>query len=285
MAETAGLITDVSDTARWVAAYRAAESQRPDALFHDPLADLVAGERGRAIVAAAPRSMRDGWSLVVRTRVIDDLIAKALAEGCDRILNLAAGMDTRPYRLDLPAEFPWLEADLPGLVAEKDRLLSNETPRCALTRRAVDLADPEARQAFLDEALAGARKALVLTEGLTMYLHEPDVIGLAAALHRPEIAWWVADLNNEAVLKRMHRATRKMLVNAPWHFGPRDPLAYFAHLGWTAVDVESIFELAHRHHRLPWYLKPFTLFPFPDPRKPVDNPRTPWSAIVRLTHT
>jgi len=48
------LISNVSDTARWIAAYRANESARPDALFHDPLADQIAGARGHAIVAAAP---------------------------------------------------------------------------------------------------------------------------------------------------------------------------------------------------------------------------------------
>ncbi|NNH75492.1 hypothetical protein HLB23_37555 [Nocardia uniformis] len=81
------MITNVSDTARWVAAYRAAESERPDALFHDRLAARVAGDRGRAIAAAAPRFMRSGWSLVVRTKLIDDLIATSLAEGCDRVLK------------------------------------------------------------------------------------------------------------------------------------------------------------------------------------------------------
>jgi O-methyltransferase involved in polyketide biosynthesis len=48
------LISNVSDTARWVAVYRAWESARPDALFRDPLAGRLAGERGRAIAAAAP---------------------------------------------------------------------------------------------------------------------------------------------------------------------------------------------------------------------------------------
>lgn len=113
------LVSGVSDTARWVAVYRAQESARPDALFHDDLADLLAGEQGRAIVAAAPRRIRDGWWLVARTKLIDDLIEDAIAQGCDRVLNLAAGLDTRPYRLNLPADLVWVEADLPALVAEK----------------------------------------------------------------------------------------------------------------------------------------------------------------------
>jgi O-methyltransferase involved in polyketide biosynthesis len=41
------LIRNVSDTARWVAMYRAQESARPDALFHDPWAERLGGDRGR----------------------------------------------------------------------------------------------------------------------------------------------------------------------------------------------------------------------------------------------
>ena len=84
VAATDPLISNVSDTARWVATYRAVESARPDALFHDPLADRLAGDRGRAIVAAAPRAIRNGWWLVARTKVMDDVIIDALADGCDR---------------------------------------------------------------------------------------------------------------------------------------------------------------------------------------------------------
>jgi methyltransferase (TIGR00027 family) len=122
------LFSNVSDTARWVAVYRATESARPDALFHDPLAGQLAGQRGRTIVAAAPRMIRNGWWLVARTKIIDDIIAEAINAGCDRVLNLAAGLDTRPYGLDLPPDFTWVEADLPQLLAEKERLLADETP-------------------------------------------------------------------------------------------------------------------------------------------------------------
>src|SRR6202012_5406800 len=77
-------ITHVSDTARWTALHRATESARPDALFSDPLAERLAGEHGRAIVANAPWRNRSGWWLVARTKLIDDAIAEAIAAGCDR---------------------------------------------------------------------------------------------------------------------------------------------------------------------------------------------------------
>jgi methyltransferase (TIGR00027 family) len=127
MPDTGPLITHVSDTARWTALHRATESARPDALFRDPLAERLAGEQGRAIVARAPRPTRNGWWLVARTKIIDHTVAEAIGDDCDRVLNLAAGLDTRPYRLDLPADFDWVEADLPELLAEKAQLLSDQT--------------------------------------------------------------------------------------------------------------------------------------------------------------
>ena len=158
MSDAGHFITHVSDTARWTALYRATESARTDALFRDPLAERLAGEQGRAIAAKTPRTSRSGWWLVARTKIIDDAISAAIADGCDRVLNLAAGLDTRPYRLDLPPDFQWIEADLPQMLEEKAELLADQVPRCQLTRSAVDLADPVAREAFFDTAPDGATK-------------------------------------------------------------------------------------------------------------------------------
>ncbi len=285
MAQTADPISNVSDTAHWVAAHRAIESARTDALFHDTLAERLAGETGKAILANETKSAMAGWNLVTRTKVIDDLIAATLAEGCDLVINLAAGLDARPYRLDLPADLRWIEADLPALIAEKNRLLADETPRCVLTRTAVDLADPKARQQFLDKALDGAEKALVLTEGLVFYLTEDEVSGLAAALARPEIEWWIMDVNNKAVVDRINRTNEKLLSNSPWKFGPADPLRFFAGAGWTADAVVGLFRAAARLRRLPLPLWPLAALPA-GPRLPaIGAAKMPWTAAVRLTYT
>lgn len=274
-------VSNVSDTARWVAVYRAVESARPDAVFDDPYADRLAGERGRQIVASVPWMMRSGWWMVARTKTIDDLIFDAIKAGCDRVLNLAAGLDTRPYRLDLPADFRWVEADLPGLVAEKEQLLAGETPRCHLTRYPVDLADAEARDRFLIEALAGATKALVLTEGLLMYLEPADVDDLSKALARPGVAWWMLDLAGPGLKKAMNENSRGLLRNAPFKFAPPDGVGYFEDRGWRVGEVESVFVVARRLRRLPWFLRMVARLPQPDPHQP---PRgRPWSAVVRLT--
>jgi methyltransferase (TIGR00027 family) len=274
-------ITHVSDTARWTALYRATESARADALFSDPLAERLAGEHGRAIVASAPVSSRNGWWLIARTKIIDDAIAEAIADGCDRVLNLAAGLDTRPYRLDLPSDFPWIEADLPQLLAEKTELLADQTPRCRLTRTAVDLADPRARDAFFAEALDGATKALVLTEGLLIYLEDRDVIALSEAIKRPEVAWWMLDFAFPGLKKMMNKRMAGLLQNAPFKFAPENGLAYFEELGWRTLEVESLFVAANRFRRLPIFVRPAAWLPQPDLRHPGGKP---WSAAALLTH-
>jgi methyltransferase (TIGR00027 family) len=274
-------ITHVSDTARWTALHRATESARHDALFRDPLAKRLAGEHGRAIVADVPRSTRNGWWLVARTKIIDDAIAEAIAGGCDRVLNLAAGLDTRPYRLELPSQLAWVEADLPKLLEEKTQLLADQAPRCRLTRRAVDLADPQARDAFLDDALGGATKALVLTEGLLMYLEDRDVVALSAAFRRPEVAWWMLDFAGPGLKKMLNKKMAGMLQNAPFKFAPENGLAFFEDLGWRTLEVEALYIAAHRFHRLPLWMRPITWLPQPDPRHPGGRA---WSAAALLTH-
>jgi methyltransferase (TIGR00027 family) len=274
--EAPELISTVSDTARWIAAYRADESARDDALFHDPLADRLAGERGRAIAAAAPPI---SWALVTRTKLIDDLVFDAIAEGADRVINLAAGLDTRPYRLDLPPDLRWVEADLPALLADKERLLADETPRCRLIRHDVDLADKQARDAFLTEAVAGSTKALVLIEGLLMYLTDREVAALSDSLTRPEIAWWVFDLWGPGLKKWMTRKTGALMRNAPFTFAPDNGIAYFESRGWQIANVEPVLPAANRFRRLPLWFRLPALLPQPDPRNP-GNKR--WNVVTRL---
>jgi methyltransferase (TIGR00027 family) len=273
------VITHVSDTARWTALHRATESARPDALFNDPLAERLAGTQGRAIVAKVPRMSRNGWWLIARTKIIDDAILQAIDDGCDRVLNLAAGLDTRPYRLPLPADLSWVEADLPALLAEKTQLLAEQVPHCRLTRSAVDLADALARDAFLEEALHGATKALVLTEGLLMYLDESDVVALSAAIKRPEVAWWMLDFAGPGLKRMMNKKMAGMAQNAPFKFAPENGLARFEDLGWRVVEAESLLVAAHRFGRLPVLMRAVARLPQPDPRHPG---RSPWSAVTLL---
>jgi methyltransferase (TIGR00027 family) len=275
------LVSDVSDTARWVACYRAIESARPDAIFKDPLAERLAGEKGKAIAARAAKNMHNGWPVIARTKVIDDLILASVAVGCDCVVNLAAGLDTRPYRLDLPATLHWIEADLPGIIDEKTAQLASETPRCVLERVKVDLADAAARDGFLDQMVRNHKRALVLSEGLIMYLDEDTVRGLSHSLDRPGIAWWVLDTISPAILAVLMKRMAVDLRQAPMHFAPESGIAFFEDLGWRARDVQSLAVEARRLHRLPWLLNLLMALPLPqpDPRH-LGNAR--WSGVIRL---
>ncbi|MCB9544721.1 MAG: class I SAM-dependent methyltransferase [Myxococcales bacterium] len=277
--EAAPLITDVADTARWVAAHRAAESARPDALFHDPLAARLAGEHGRRIAAVMGGASGHGWPMNVRTRLIDDEVATALAAGCTGVLNLAAGLDTRPYRLPLPADLRWLEVDQAGLLAEKARLLADERPRCQLECRAADLADAAARAELFAEVEGWGRRVLVISEGLVMYLDAGAVAGLARDLRaQPSFVRWTLDFSSPAILRQIQRESRGRLANAPLRFGPPDGVGFFERLGWRARAITSLFHAGVRWRRVPWWQRPFAWLPPPDPRAPGE--RKPWSAIV-----
>lgn len=272
------LISNVSDTARWMAAERAVESVRPDALFIDPFANRLAGDRGRAIAATAPRLTRNGWPSVIRTKLIDDLVAESVKRGCERVLNLAAGFDTRPYRLELPTGLEWIEADLPEIINEKQRLLTGEAARCQLSRVAVDLADAPSRNAFLTDATGDAQDALVITEGLLVYLSEQQVGALADDLHRTEIGGWITDVSAPAIVRRMMRQMPS-LDKAPLTFAPTDGVAFFERHGWSVGAIRSILKHARRWKRLPPALRPMAYLPDPNPRKLT---HASWSAVARF---
>jgi hypothetical protein len=96
-------IRHISDTALWVAVYRARESERADAVFRDPYASKLGGDRGMQMAAAMPFAQKHSWSYVARTWLVDQVIERELPCGTDMVINLAAGLDARPYRMRLPA--------------------------------------------------------------------------------------------------------------------------------------------------------------------------------------
>src|SRR5262249_37739236 len=127
-------IQDVSDTAFWIAYHRKLETDRSDALFRDPFAGRLAGERGRNISEAIPTSSVVAWTVAIRTRIIDEFLEFAINSGVDTVLSLGAGLDARPYRLKLPDSLRWIEADYPHVIDYKETQLQNEKPGCHLER-------------------------------------------------------------------------------------------------------------------------------------------------------
>lgn len=245
---TEAVIKDVSETAFWIAHLRAVESERSDALFRDPLARRLAGERGRQIATSMPQAHMIKWTVAVRTRVIDEFLLAAIAGGVDTVLNLGAGLDARPYWMNLPAALRWIEADYPHLVEYKEGVLAGEAPRCHVERVKIDLADRAARRKLLAGVDAGAARVLVLTEGVVPYLPEEQVASLADDLRAmSHVRFWIADYVSPQVMKwRRDNGVEKRMPNARFKFEPADWFRFFREHGWQSRDVRYLLEAGEK---------------------------------------
>ncbi|HVO32629.1 MAG TPA: SAM-dependent methyltransferase [Elusimicrobiota bacterium] len=254
-------IEHVMDTAFMVAAYRARETGRADALFKDALAERLAGKEGARILARLPENMfLGGWTVVIRTRIIDRMIEDAIRAGADAVLNLGAGLDARPYRMALPPSLRWIEVDHERVIRLKEERLADEAPGCALRRVALDLADASARQALFADVAGKSRKTLVLTEGVVPYLSEAEVASLADDLSRhPAFDRWIVDyFSPESYRYRRRSGMSRVMKNAPFRFEPRDYFAFFAAHRWVPEDVGYLAEEGQalgRPFPMPFYLK------------------------------
>src|SRR5277367_2014239 len=188
-------VRSVSDTARWVAYFRARETERPDALFRDPFAERLAGAHGFQIANSLPDGNKHEWAWTARTYLFDQFFSRAIQDGADLVVNLAAGLDARPYRMELPPTLQWIEVDLPDIVSYKEEILRNEKPRCRLERVALDLSDVPRRRKLFADLDARANKIVVACEGLLIYFATEDVASLAKDLAAGKhFQSWIIDL-------------------------------------------------------------------------------------------
>lgn len=245
------MIENVSDTAFWIAHYRAVESKRGDALFRDPLAGVLAGDRGEKIARSMPMGFWTQWSVVLRTCIIDDFIRWAIADGVDMVVNLGAGLDTRPYRMELPESLVWIEADYPRVIEFKEEKLAREKPRCRLERVKVDLANATERRRLLDGIDARANRVIALTEGVVPYLSEEEVGSLADDLKATEhVQYWITEYFSPQMAKYRNRGPmRRHLQNAPFKFAPKDWFGFFREHGWQSKETRYLMDEAVRLKR------------------------------------
>ena len=276
------LIRDITDTARWVAAIRAQETERPNALFRDPFACRLAGDRGQAIAAEMAARARADWPMPVRTYAFDSLIREHVAGGGDAVVNLAAGLDARPYRMDLPSALRWVEVDLPAMIDYKESVLAPETPRCALRRVRLDLANRDARRALFQELDREGRNVLVLTEGLIIYLEPSHVTELSEDLAaQPSFRKWALDMVSPGLREMLMRQFGAKLEEGqvPFRFSPEEGPGFFAPQGWRVAKIFSLFKTAARLRRLPAWMRLFALLPESSGRQG----KRPWGAVCLLT--
>jgi len=271
-------IRGVADTARWVALYRAMETERPDAIFRDPYARRLAGPQGAQVLASMPEASRAAWAFVARTVLFDEFIQRQVQAGATLVVNLAAGLDTRPYRMVLPPHLHWVEVDQPQLLAEKTALLTDSQPVCSLERVAMDLSAEGPRRELFERLGRSAASALVITEGLLAYFSEAEVGRLAKDLAaQPTFHSWVLDLISPALLRIIHRGWGRRLAEggAPILFAPASGPQFFASHGWHPAEVRSSLLTASQHKRLPFPLGLLARLP----RAGQYHPRRPWSGV------
>ncbi|GHO62026.1 hypothetical protein KSC_009180 [Ktedonobacter sp. SOSP1-52] len=259
------LIQDAFDTARLTAYYRALETERPGGLFKDEYARQLAGERGAEIMRSLPRGEQEMWSLVVRTHVYDEIIQRIIEqEEIDTVVNLAAGLDTRPYRLSLPPSLRWIEVDHTDVIAYKEAQLEGKEPHCALERVALDITDHQARKTFLQRVNQEAKRALILTEGLLIYLYPEQVVGLAEDIQECEhLGWWLTEYVSPFALKRDNAYWNTFVADSvKTRFAPEGGLAFFQRFGWQSEEFHGPLQETLRLQlpiKLNWFIR-FMLF-------------------------
>ena len=252
-------VEHVTKTAWMVAAYRVMESERPDAKFNDLITKkLLLGNEDELFNQGGRGAKLGLWFLTVRTSVIDRTIERLVREGVDTVVNLGAGLDTRPYRLDIPETLRWIEADYPDTVEFKNERLAGDLPKCGLERVSADLSKAEERSAVLRRANEGARKLLVLTEGVLPYLEEKYVVELAGELREMSAShYWLMDATKQRFMEWMwkqfstEREAMQSSASTEIHFRPTDPGIFFAEHGWKQIEYTPFGTTAEKIDRLP----------------------------------
>lgn len=258
---------------------RAQESERKDAIFSDPLARKLAGPLGEAMVRDLSRRAGGTWPIVVRTYLIDAHVNEIVRGGLDAVVNLAAGLDTRPYRLALPQSLTWVEVDLADVIGSKEEALEGATAHCKVERIASDLSLAAERRALFESLSARFPRILVITEGLLYYLQEDTALALAKDLLMLRPQRWITDLHNAAVGRYLAKHTGNALRgSATMQFATEVGPLVFEPLGWKALTSTSVFKTAGRLKRLPFPLSLFALLP----EKPYGVSPRPWNGVCVL---
>ncbi len=278
------LVENISDTAKWVAVFRAEESERPDAIFHDPFARKLAGEKGEQIADSIEFSRQHSWSFVARTFLFDEYIMQYIKQGFDMVINLAAGLDARPYRMELPSSLQWVEVDLPGIIHEKEKILAEEKPNCQLRRIQLDLSDQKARLELFRHLNKETGNALVISEGLMIYLTTEEAASLASDLSsQKNFRRWIFDMVSPGLLvltkERMGPALKGS--DAEFQFAPAEGEAFFLRYGWKNLESKSKLKTAATLNRLNEEMKSFAAIPEPEGPKG----EFPWSGVCLFENT
>ena len=232
----------VAKTSLLTAAMRAAETKRSEdegRLFSDPYAEILAGKEGFALLQSALAESGEQPAIAIRTRFMDDKLGEALTVGIRQIVILAAGMDSRAYRLSFPEGTRIFELDRQEVLDYKHEKLHDAHPRCMRKTLAVDLQTDWPSQ-LLHAGFNTSEQTLWLIEGLLMYLEQSQALALLKKFDNLAASGDVVlfDILSATLLRAPHM--KKQLeflksIGAPWLFGIDEPEAFMETLGWRAI--------------------------------------------------
>jgi methyltransferase (TIGR00027 family) len=236
--ESGGSLVGVSETALGAAEMRAEESLRADRLFDDPYA--------AAFVAAAPplfpdlpsiaddpglAALKDEFiaEIAIRTRFYDDFLSAACASGCRQVVLLAAGLDTRAFRLDWPNGVRVFELDLPELFDFKESVLARQgaISKCERAVVAVDLRDDWPARLTAAGFEPDVRCAWT-AEGLLAYLANDDAVRLLTAVGElstsgSQFSFEYDEFADDSTLSQVREMPGMQEVASMWEGGLREP--------------------------------------------------------------
>ncbi|GLX53010.1 putative S-adenosyl-L-methionine-dependent methyltransferase [Streptomyces hygroscopicus subsp. hygroscopicus] len=270
---TDGVARGVGRTALLVAAARAIETHRPDALARDPFAEhFVRAASASAGWPVRPAQVPGGdadplWGrlgryFALRTRVLDDHLLRSAHLGARQVVLLGAGLDCRAYRLDWPQGCVVYEVDTAAVLAFKQTVLDRlrATPVAERRTLAADLRDDWA-DALVSAGFDAAAPTAWLAEGLLLYLPAPAERRLVATVDRlsaadSTLAYEIKDLVESPRVRSgpVYTAARRRLgvdLLALFATGPRpDSAADLTSHGWT-VTTRTPYDFTRRHGRGP----------------------------------
>lgn len=250
-------------TAYWTASVRARESERADSLFNDAWAKALAGDVGMSWIAGkTPESV---VPIVIRTRFFDDFLQRITNElGLKQVVLVAAGLDTRAFRLSWPEGVRLFELDLPGVLAYKEEILSGAgaQPGCNRQVVAVDLTKPWADK-LIAYGFEPQQPTVWLLEGFLFYLTNDTIAQLLDAVTGLAVAgsWLGFDIVNSQVLTSpltVKWVEMQAQAGAPWLGTMDDPIAFLAERGWAANLTQAGAVDAH-YGRWPYPIIPTTM--------------------------
>ncbi|MDQ6840712.1 MAG: SAM-dependent methyltransferase [Actinomycetota bacterium] len=263
----------IGRTARLTAAARAVESRQPDRLFVDDYAEALAGPEGFALMERL-EAFTGGRNpvLPLRTRFYDEVIHGVVHQGQVRqVVLLAAGFDSRAFRLTWPIGTTVFEVDQPALLADKATVLAElrAEPACDHRIVAADLTD-DWTSALDDAGYDDQQTCLWVAEGLLCYLPEPAVAQLLRTTsdHSRKGSQLATDFIGNTFLASPAMAPMRTTlteIGAPWQSGSDQPEQLLTATGWRPERVLQPGEPGFD----------FRTLPFPTVPRHVDAPGLP----------